>query len=109
MALCGRAIWWLLTFASLAPGLGSLVADSAGDQLTVVRLQTNPIIRPEMLPNHDGDNINGPSLIRVPSWLPNPLGAYYLYFAHHGGKYIRLAYADRLEVSGSQKLGQEEC
>jgi len=44
-----------------------------------------------------GDNINGPSLIRVPEWIPNPLGRYYLYFAHHGGTYIRLAFADRLE------------
>lgn len=40
---------------------------------------------------------NGPSLIRVPAWVKNPLGRYYLYFAHHNGKYIRLAYADRLE------------
>ena len=43
-----------------------------------------------------GDNVNGPSLIRVPDWLPNPLGKYYLYFAHHDGQYIRLAYADDL-------------
>lgn len=42
-------------------------------------------------------NINGPSLIRVPQWAPRPLGKYYLYFAHHIGKTIRLAYADRLE------------
>jgi len=44
-----------------------------------------------------GNNINGPSLIRVPAWVAQPLGRYYLYFAHHQGKYIRLAYADRLE------------
>ncbi|MBI2950852.1 hypothetical protein HYY27_02090 [bacterium] len=44
-----------------------------------------------------GSNINGPSLIRVPDWLENPLGRYYLYFAHHKGEYIRLAHADRLE------------
>jgi hypothetical protein len=43
-----------------------------------------------------GDNVNGPSLIRVPDWLPRPLGRYYLYFAHHDGRYIRLAYADEL-------------
>lgn len=42
-------------------------------------------------------NINGPSLIRVPDWLPNPLGRYYLYFAHHKGDHIRLAYADTVE------------
>jgi hypothetical protein len=63
----------------------------------VRRLQGNPIVRPEMLPGSDGANINGPSLIRAPSWLTNRLGTYYLYFAHHGGKYIRLAWADRLE------------
>jgi len=44
-----------------------------------------------------GSNINGPSLIRVPGWVRNPLGRYYLYFADHGGSYIRLAFADRLE------------
>lgn len=43
-----------------------------------------------------GDNINGPSLIHAPDWLPNPLGKYYLYFAHHQGTYIRLAFADDL-------------
>lgn len=62
--------------------------------IQVRRFEENPIIRPEMLPEGDGTNINGPSLIRVPSWLPNPLGKYYLYFAHHSGSYIRLAYAD---------------
>jgi hypothetical protein len=62
----------------------------------VLRLPGNPIIRPAMLPGQEGENINGPSLIRVPAWVQEPLGRYYLYFAHHGGKYIRLAYADDL-------------
>lgn len=44
-----------------------------------------------------GSNINGPSLIRVPEWMPNPLGRYYLYFAHHQGTFIRLAFSDDLE------------
>lgn len=47
-----------------------------------------------MLRGADGENINGPSLIRVPDWLPRPLGRYYLYFSHHAGSYIRLAFAD---------------
>jgi hypothetical protein len=64
--------------------------------LKFVRFDQNPIITPNM-DARMGDNINGPSLIRVPDWLENPLGRYYLYFAHHQGKYIRLAYADRLE------------
>lgn len=66
-------------------------------QPRIERFKENPLIRPEMLPGSDGTNICGPSLIRVPAWVPNPLGKYYLYFADHGGKYIRLAYADRLE------------
>ena len=41
-------------------------------------------------------NINGPALIRVPDWIKQPLGTYYLYFAHHKGSHIRLAYADAL-------------
>lgn len=60
-----------------------------------VRLGDGPIIMPHM-DARMGDNINGPSLIRVPAWLPRPLGRYYLYFAHHAGRYIRLAYADDL-------------
>ena len=87
----------ILLFASalaVGPFTDSL---PAADAPRVERLADNPIIRPEMLPGRDGENINGPSLIRVPSWVKNPLGRYYLYFAHHNGKYIRLAYADRLE------------
>jgi hypothetical protein len=86
----------LLLASALA--VGSLgVKLSAADGRRIERLPGNPIIRPEMLPGRDGENINGPSLIRVPAWVKNPLGRYYLYFAHHNGKYIRLAYADRLE------------
>ena len=65
--------------------------------LMLRRLAQNPIIRFEMLPRDDGANINGPSLIRVPAWVSQPLGRYYLYFAHHKGSYIRLAFADHLE------------
>ena len=74
----------------------NLVFTADGDQLKVRRFEQNPIIRPEMLPGNDGSNINGPSLIRVPEWIPNRLGNYHLYFAHHNGKYIRLAHADKL-------------
>ena len=62
----------------------------------VRRFSTNPIIRPH-LDDRMGDNINGPSIIRVPDWITNPLGRYYLYFAHHDGDYIRLAFSDNLD------------
>ena len=60
-----------------------------------VRLSAEPIVRPHM-DGRMGANINGPSLIRVPEWLEEPLGRYYLYFAHHKGTYVRLAFADAL-------------
>ena len=64
--------------------------------MRAVRLSTEgPIIRPDM-DARMGDNINGPSLIRAPEWLPNRLAEYYLYFADHKGSYIRLAVADDL-------------
>lgn len=63
--------------------------------MRVERLLDGPIIFPDLHPSI-GVNIQGPSLIRLPDWVENPLGRYYLYFADHKGSYIRLAYADRL-------------
>lgn len=84
----------LLATALLA---GPAAARTAADPAPAVeRLPGNPLIRPELLPGADGENINGPSLIRAPSWIAKPLGRYYLYFADHAGTYLRLAYADRL-------------
>lgn len=65
--------------------------------ITVTRLGDGPIITPDM-DTRMGGNIQGPSLIKVPDWVENPLGNYYLYFADHRGTYIRTAYAD--EVTG---------
>jgi len=63
--------------------------------MKVGRFPESPIIRPNM-DSRMGVNVNGPSLIRVPNWIERPLGRFYLYFAHHDGRYIRLAYADDL-------------
>ncbi|MDX1407713.1 MAG: hypothetical protein R3330_06250 [Saprospiraceae bacterium] len=62
-----------------------------------IRSDRNPLIFPSMLRGEAGLNINGPCLIRVPEWMNEPLGRYYLYFAHHKGTYIRMAYADQVE------------
>ena len=59
--------------------------------MRVERLGGNPIVTPG---DRIGENINGPSVIRVPDWVEDPLGRYYCYFAHHAGSFIRLAYAD---------------
>lgn len=69
--------------------------------VVVTRLVDGPIIGPETDPSI-GNNIQGPSMIRVPDWVENPLGKYYLYFADHKGQYIRLAYADA--ITGPWKI-----
>ena len=75
-------------------------------RVRVERLLDGPIIGPDLDPSI-GQNIQGPSLIRVPEWVENGLGNYYLYFADHKGRYIRLAYTDdvlgpwRVHVPGS--------
>ena len=63
--------------------------------IKITRLLDQPIVDPSSHPSI-GDNIQGPSALRVPDWLPNPLGRYYLYFADHKGSYIRLAFANSI-------------
>jgi len=46
----------------------------------------------------EAENIQGPSVIRVPDWIPpgsrpSPRAVYYMYFAHHHGDYIRMAWS----------------
>lgn len=80
----------LLLYAS---SIFSVVQAAEPARATATRLGDRPIITPEM-DARMGGNIQGPSLIKVPDWVENPLGTYYLYFADHRGTYIRLAYAD---------------
>ena len=83
------AITWTL------PGLPALAQQSDLDKVQVTRLLDKPIIAPGIHPSI-GVNIQGPTVVKVPEWLTNRLGNYYLYFADHKGDYIRLAYADAL-------------
>ena len=86
----------LTTCAVAAAVLSASAVLPAQDEppgLRVERLLDRPIITPGLHPSI-GANIQGPSLIRVPDWVQNALGSYYLYFADHKGRYIRLAYAD---------------
>ena len=74
------------------------VTPSLSEEITipsVTRLGDGPIVTQNM-DDRMGSNVQGSSLIRVPDWIENPLGKYYLYFADHRGTYIRLAYADDL-------------
>ncbi len=59
------------------------------------RFTTNPLITVASSPSLGG-NVNGATVIRVPEWIEQPLGRYYMYFANHMGESIRLAYADDL-------------
>ena len=62
----------------------------------VERVGDASIITPTSHPSI-GTNIQGPSVIRAPAWLADPLGRYLCYFADHKGSFIRLAYADAIE------------
>ena len=88
-------IFFVLLFALSLSSALSQVAEPA--TVSVNRVGDGPIITPE-LDQRMGGNIQGPSLIKVPDWVENPLGNYYLYFADHRGTYMRMAYAD--EVTG---------
>lgn len=83
-------------FCLILSACSASLAPSKWNHPHFVRAKNNPIIFPEMdgLEGKLGENINGPSVIKVPKWVENPLGKYYMYFAHHHGKFIRLAYAD---------------
>lgn len=80
--------------AALAlPGAGQAAATPAC--VAAQRLLDRPLIDGTLDPSIS-DNVQGPSLIRVPDWVEGRLGRYYLYFASHKGDSIRLAYADSL-------------
>ena len=86
-----------------------LDCDPSSGQWIANRLINEPIIHSELDPSI-GVNIQGPSLIRVPNWVDDPLARYYLYFADHKGRFIRLAHANelrgpwRIHTSGSLRL-----
>ncbi len=67
--------------------------------VTAERIGNGPVLYPGMpgLEGELGNNIDGPAVIKVPGWIKKPLGKYYMYFGHHRGGFIRLAYADRPE------------
>lgn len=98
-----------MSFSRVLPTLaafliGHCLALASPSVIRATRMLDRPIVAPAMLPGDDGESINGPSLIRVPDWVQNRLGRYYLYFAHHNGKYIRFAYAD--DIAGPWTLVQ---
>ena len=92
------------------------ISSATAQTFTVTRLDgdlstptLDPIIDRSTFENVDGtgfenssiiieDNIDGPSVIRIPDWIPvservHEDAVYYTYFAHHGGDNIRLAWS----------------
>ncbi len=77
--------------------------------MEATRLNNNlPVITKAMFTavgkTFDGENIDGPSVIRIPDWIPgserpDAAAKYYIYFANHRGSYIRMAWASELQGS----------
>lgn len=90
----------------LAGAVQSFAADLS-PTLAVTRMNNNlPIIDLSSFSAlgiaDEGDNINGPCCVRVPDWVAeadraDPSARYYLYFSHHHGDYIRMAWAADIE------------
>jgi hypothetical protein len=89
------ALRFLRAFALSLPACGFMPGCALAAGPNATRFAENPLVTLRSDPSI-GDNINGPSVIKVPAWVKRPLGKYYMYFAHHRGTHIRLAYADSL-------------
>ena len=87
----GSRLAWLVVGAALA--CATVLQAQAPAPLNPRRFATNPLITVSSSATLGG-NVNGPTVIRVPSWVQNPMGKYYMYFANHMGDFVRFAYAD---------------
>ena len=77
-------------------------------QIEITRFVDEPIIKPYH--NEEiGFNVQGPSLIKVPTWVEKPLGKYYLYFADHKGDSIELKWLFQTVYPDHGKFIKEEC
>ncbi|MCF8226606.1 MAG: hypothetical protein K9J30_12080 [Bacteroidales bacterium] len=75
---------------------------NANAQVGITRLNNNQPIIDRTMPS-TGWNINGPSMIRIPDWIPPESRAdssanYYLYFANHHDLHIKMAWSS--EIAG---------
>lgn len=84
---------WLAAAAVLACAAVLRAQAPATAPLNPQRFAANPLITVSSSPTLGG-NVNGPTVIRVPSWVERPMGKYYMYFANHMGDFVRFAWAD---------------
>lgn len=93
-------IYLAATLLLVIAGCAAQQPEASMPPWTATRSVRNPLITIDsagVVAEHGYPNVNGPSVIRVPPWIDEPLGRYYMYFAHHRGSFIRLAFADSLE------------
>jgi hypothetical protein len=101
---------YLLVLTSLVGAFSITIQAKTTSQGTfeVTRLNAGKAIITESMfqdlgaSEYEGTSINGPSAIRIPDWIErkdrvNPSANYYLYFAHHSDKYIRMAWSANIE------------
>jgi len=79
----------------------------------VKRLQDQPLVS-------DGHNTNGPSVIKVPSWIginqrpfvikngKKVTANYYLYYSNHNGKFIHMAWSHRIDSGWWHKFNRPD-
>ena len=98
-------LFFVISLLALFSLSGNLHAQT-NSPYDVIRINNSqPIIDQDLFDDlgveDEGDNINGPSLIRIPDWISpanraNPSAVYYLYFGDHVGDYIRMAWAENI-------------
>ncbi|OVE79677.1 hypothetical protein BVY01_01745 [bacterium I07] len=84
-----------------------LISAQVGDYEVKRLNQGNPVISEDMFKAvgadaREGEKINFPCVVRIPDWVEpenraDSTAVYYMYFAHHQGEYIRLAWAVHVE------------
>ena len=57
-----------------------------------------------ILTQNFNSNICNPCIIKVPEWVKDSLGKYYLYYADHRGKYIKFAFSNFIFNNWRSKL-----
>jgi len=110
------SVFFVATIMVLLLGENTAKAIVTGEGTFVIARLNNgePILTEAMFDalgatNYESYNINGPSVIRVPDWIApenraDPNATYYMYFAHHGGNYIRMSWA--MDIEGPWHLYQ---
>ncbi len=87
-----------MIFGTHAPALAEDGYNFTPFGIRVERLPDNPMLTLDMFSEDRTEHsLMSGCLIKVPSWVENPLGKYYLYSAqHHGRDHLDLSYSDNI-------------